>query len=68
MKYFDKNGTEIHAGMFLRMEDGSIEEVYTCGDGYDGVDLGINASNEEICVVSSLTNTIGSIIRSPISI
>lgn len=47
MKYFDKNGTEIHAGMFLRMEDGSVEEVYTCGDGYDGVDLGINASNEE---------------------
>ena len=47
MKYFDKNGTEIRAGMFLCMEDGSIEKVYTCGDGNGGVDLGINASNEE---------------------
>lgn len=45
MKYFDKHGNEIHDGMFLRMEDGSIEKVYTC-DGYSGLDLGINASNE----------------------
>lgn len=43
MRYFDRNGTEIKAGMFLHMEDGSIEQVYACGED----NLGINASNEE---------------------
>ena len=28
MKYFDKTGTEIKAGMYIRMSDGSIELVY----------------------------------------
>lgn len=46
MPYLDKTGVEIKAGIFLRMEDGSIEKVYACSsqDGTD--DLGINASNE----------------------
>ena len=43
MRYFDRNGTEIRAGVFLNMEDGSIEQVYACGED----NLGINASNEE---------------------
>lgn len=46
MKYLDKNGIEIKAGMYLRMEDGSIEKVYATSDGYGNPDLGINASNE----------------------
>lgn len=44
---FDKHGNEIKAGMFLRMEDGSIEEIYACTDSYGKEDLGINASNDE---------------------
>ena len=47
MQYFDKHGNEIKAGMFLRMEDGSIEEIYACTDSYGKEDLGINASNDE---------------------
>lgn len=47
MKYFDKNGVEIKAGMSLQMEDGSIELVYDTTDQYGNPDLGINASNEE---------------------
>lgn len=43
MRYFDRDGTEIKAGMFLHMEDGSIEQVYSCGEN----DLGINDSNED---------------------
>lgn len=46
MPYFDKTGTEIKAGMFLRMENGSIEKVYACVDQDGSADLGINASNE----------------------
>ena len=34
MQYFDKHSNEIKAGMFLRMEDGSIEEIYACTDSY----------------------------------
>ena len=47
MQYFDKHGNEIKAGMFLRMEDGSIEEIYACTDAYGKENLGINASNDE---------------------
>ena len=47
MQYFDKHSNEIKAGMFLRMEDGSIEEIYACTDAYGKEDLGINASNDE---------------------
>ena len=46
MTYYDKNGTEILAGMHVRMEDGSIEKVYATTDAYGQPDLGINASNE----------------------
>lgn len=46
MKFVDRNGNEITAGMYLRFADGSIEKVYVCSDGYDGETLGINASNE----------------------
>ena len=46
MRYFDCNGDEIRAGMHIRMEDGSVEEVYATTDTYGNEDLGINASNE----------------------
>lgn len=47
MKYLDKNGVEIKAGMVIRMADGSEELVYDTGDAYGNPDLGINASNED---------------------
>ncbi|WP_409968381.1 hypothetical protein RFF05_18045 [Bengtsoniella intestinalis] len=47
MNYYDKNGAEIKAGMYLRMEDGTVEQVYACSDGSGTADLGINASNED---------------------
>lgn len=46
MPYLDKTGAEIKAGMFLRMEDGSIEKVYACSSQDGADDLGINANNE----------------------
>ena len=45
MRYQDKHGNEITEGMYLRFEDGSVEQVYTWQTG-DENDLGINASNE----------------------
>ena len=45
MRYQDKHGNEITEGLFLRFEDGSVEQVYACQTG-DESDLGINASNE----------------------
>ena len=45
MRYQDKHGNEITEGMYLRFEDGSVEQVYACQTG-DESDLGINASNE----------------------
>lgn len=46
MPYFDKNGTEIKGGMFLRFEGGLVEKIYDTVDA-DGVpDLGVNASND----------------------
>ena len=47
MKYFDKTGTKIKAGMYIRMSDGSIELVYDTVDAFGNPSLGINASNEE---------------------
>ena len=47
MKYFDKTGTEMKAGMYIRMSDGSIELVYDTVDAFGNPSLGINASNEE---------------------
>lgn len=44
--YTDKNGNPIREGMFLRFNDGSVEEVFACMDADGGEDLGINASNE----------------------
>ena len=46
MKYFDKNDTEILAGMHLRMEDGKIEKVYAITNANGEPDLGISATNE----------------------
>ena len=45
MRYQDQHGNEITEGMYLRFEDGSVEQVYACQTG-DESDLGINASNE----------------------
>lgn len=47
MKYFDKNGVEIKAGMILLMSDGTAEHVYDTTDKDGNPDLGINASNED---------------------
>lgn len=47
MKYFDKNGVEIKAGMTLLMSDGTTELVYETTDSDGNPDLGINASNED---------------------
>ena len=47
MKYFDKNGVEIKAGMTLLMNDGTTELVYDTTDSNGNPDLGINASNED---------------------
>lgn len=41
MKYLDKNGNEIKAGMKIKHDDGDVELVYASDD-----DLGLNASNE----------------------
>lgn len=46
MAYFDKNGTEIKGGMFLRFEDGLVEKIYDTVDADGNPDLGINASND----------------------
>jgi hypothetical protein len=46
MAYFDKNGTEIKAGMFLRLEGGLVEKIYDTVDAFGNPDLGINASND----------------------
>ena len=47
MKYFDKNGIEIEAGMTLLMSDGTTELVYATTDSDGNPDLGINSSNED---------------------
>lgn len=46
MKYFDMHGTEIKAGMFLRLEGGLVEKIYDTIDTEGNPDLGINASND----------------------
>ena len=55
MKYYDKNGSEIKAGMYLCLENGSIEKVYVCSDGNGGETLGINASNEKYMQAHGMT-------------
>ena len=47
MKYFDKNGIEIKAGMTLLMSNGTTELVYDTTDSDGNLDLGISASNED---------------------
>lgn len=47
MKYVDRNGVEIKAGMTLLMSDGTTELVYDTTDSDGNPDLGINASNED---------------------
>jgi len=51
MKYTDKHGNEIKAGMHIRMDDGSIEEVFSTMDQYGNESLGINASNEDYLLI-----------------
>ena len=46
MRYYDKNGKRILAGMHLRMEDGSVEKIYSTIAAAVSPDLGINASSE----------------------
>ena len=47
MHYFDKNGTEVKAGMYITLGDGSAPElVYDTVDADGHPDLGVNASNE----------------------
>ena len=47
MKYYDKNGVEIKAGMMLIMSDRTTELVYATTNQDGKNDLGINASNED---------------------
>jgi len=47
MKYLDKNGVAIKAGMTLLMSDGTTELVYDTTDSDGNPDLGISASNED---------------------
>jgi len=54
MKYTDKNGNEIKAGMKILMDDGSIEEVFATMDQYGNPDLGINASNEDYMRINEI--------------
>lgn len=46
MKYVDKHGRQVTAGMRLLFEDGSVETVYDTMDAFGNPDLGVNASNE----------------------
>ena len=41
LRYFDKNGSEIHEGDHIRFSSGSIKEVYLT----DHDELGIDATN-----------------------
>ena len=47
MKYIDRNGVEIKAGMLLRMSDGTTELVYDTTDSDGNPDFGISATNED---------------------
>ena len=47
MQYFDKNGNEIKAGMYITLGEGCEPDlVYDTVDAYGNPDLGVNASNE----------------------
>jgi hypothetical protein len=48
VKYFDKHGKQIFAGMTIRHDNGETEKIYVCGNS-DKLenDLGINASNPD---------------------
>ena len=47
MQYFDKNGVEIKAGMYVTLGEGCEPDlVYDTVDAYGNPDLGVNASNE----------------------
>lgn len=45
LRYFDKNGVEILAGMTLRHYSGAEKKVCECGDEFGSSDLGFVASN-----------------------
>lgn len=42
MKYYDKNKREILAGMFIKHDDGDVEEVF-----FNGEEYGVNATNKK---------------------
>jgi len=46
MKYYDKNGEEIRAGMHLRMETGGVWKIYAIKDANGNPDLGICTTHE----------------------
>ena len=45
IRYLDKHGEEIKAGMQIRHLNGEIELVYDTADDYGNADLGISATN-----------------------
>lgn len=45
-RYFDMNGKEIHPGMSILMESGTVERVYETSDEFGHPDLGISATND----------------------
>lgn len=47
MRYFDKHGKEIKAGMKIRIGNDPPEEVFPCSGQRGEEDLGVNATNPE---------------------
>ena len=48
LRYYDKHGTEIQAGMLLRHDDGAIERVLEGINSSGDITLGFEASASEI--------------------
>lgn len=55
-KYFDSNGTEIQADMYLRFPGGVVEKIYATMDAEGNPDLGINATNDAYMRLHGLTD------------
>ena len=52
LRYYDKHGTEIQAGMLLRHDDGAIERVLEGVNSSGDITLGFEASASEIYPLS----------------
>ena len=52
LRYYDKHGTEIHAGMLLRHDDGTTERVLEGVNSSGDITLGFEASASEIYPLS----------------